>query len=144
MKVMLRLPKPWVMSFFNWIDPAKPALQISVTLIHHFNVFFSLRIYYKELSEKPTTGQSLHVFHSCLHKLFKVKRWWIIVMVTKDRSITVLFSSKRMGKPSFEVVQISDRLIANAMLGVNFANLFGNDIISMLKVETLRKARNHY
>jgi hypothetical protein len=50
----------------------------------------------------------------------------------------------RMGKTSSKVIKVSDWLKADAVIWIYLTNLLGYYIVSMLKIDALRKARYHH
>lgn len=132
------------MFFLDGIYPSKPALKVIIALVHHGNILFSFGINSVELWEKSSCLESFHIIHACLHEFGHVESGRIVIMVAEDRLITIFFAPWRMGESCSKVVEVSHRLEANAMIGVDLSYLLRNDVVSVLEIDALRKSWNHH
>ena len=142
-QVVLRLLMPGQMPLLNGVNPAKPALQVGIALVHHSDVLLALRVDHVELREQAAGFQLLHVLHPRLHEGLQLEGRRVVVVVAEDRMVAVLESSRRMRETRRENVEVSHGLEADAVVGVDFADLSGDDVVGVLHVDALRKAGHH-
>lgn len=124
------------------VNPTNPALLIFITHVHGLT-YSSIRTFGNiEFRKETSNFKSLYILNSLLKVKFHSKRRWGVVMVSKRRSICILFTTWRMSETSRYHIVPSYRFKEYNMISIIFTNFISNPIISSLKTMLISISRN--